>query len=84
MIPITFEQIRKFCARNNRVSICMQETLQYENYESILEVPERYNPYYLYGFGIIGGEFRDERMHSWDILACMEIRLSQEPRTDIT
>lgn len=78
---IPFGAIRKYCSRIDRVSICMQETLCYENYENIEQVPTEYDELYLYGFGTIGSEFPDGHRLSWR--KCIEIRLSKEPRTDI-
>ena len=41
--------------------ICwMHETLQYENYRLIREVPESYNDYYVYGVGMIESEFSED------------------------
>ena len=74
---ITFGTIRKFCSHIDRISICMKETLQYENFTFIKEVPQTYDKYFLYGFGMIESEFDD------DIKECIEIMLSEEPRNDI-
>lgn len=76
---IRFGVLRKYCSRTDRLSICMLETLQYENYISIREVPEDYDKLYLHGFGIIESEFRDEdgvRVPE----TCLEILLDTEPR----
>lgn len=71
---ILFGEIRKYCSRIDRVSICMQETLSYENYERIQDVPKEYDNKYLYGFGVIESEFDDT------FKQCMEIMLSEKPR----
>ena len=76
---ILFGEIRKYCSRIDRVSICMQETLQYENFESILEVPHTYDDKYLYGFGVIESEF-DDAPEKFILKQCMEIMLTEKPR----
>lgn len=75
---IRFGMIRKYCSRIDRVSVCMQETLRYENYLSIKDVPADYDNLYLYGFGIIDSEFADG--HGIQLKKCIEIMLSEEPR----
>jgi len=74
---ILFGEIRKYCSRLDRVSICMQETLSYENYEWIQDVPKEYDNKYLYGFGVIDSEFDNT------FKKCMEIMLSEKPRRDL-
>lgn len=74
---ILFGEIRKYCSRIDRVSICMKETLMYENFDSITYVPEEYNNKYLYGFGVIESEFDDT------FKQCMEIMLAEKPRRDL-
>lgn len=74
MEAIKFGSIRKFCSTIDRVSICRKETLCYENYETIKEVPHSYDDKYLYGFGVIESEFEA------DIRKCMEIMVSDVPR----
>ncbi len=71
MKPIQFKEIRTYCSVIDPVSICMIETLLYENYETILDVPETYDNKYLYGFGIIESEFD----HTFK--KCIEIMLSE-------
>lgn len=75
---IRFGTIREYCSRIDRVSICMNETLQYENYPFIRDVPASYDELYLYGFGIIKSEFPDE--DGTQLKKCIEIMLSKEPR----
>lgn len=75
---IRFGTIREYCSCIDRVSICMHETLQYENYPFIRDVPASYDELYLYGFGIIESEFPDEDRIR--LKRCIEIMLSKEPR----
>ena len=67
-MAIKFKEIRKYISKINRISICMEETLIYNNYRFIREVPESYDECYLYGIGMIDSEFEDEfsGMHSQD------------------
>ena len=74
MEAIKFGSIRKFCSVIDRVSICRKETLCYENFDSIRQVPDTYNEKYLYGFGVIESEFGDT------LQKCMEIMVSDTPR----
>lgn len=75
---IRFGTIRKYCSRIDRVSICMKEMLQYENYPFIKDVPAVYDDLFLYGFGMIDSEFPDE--HGILLRPCIEIMLSEEPK----
>lgn len=71
---ILFGEIRKYCSVIDRVSICMKETLLYENYDCILDVPHSYDNQYLYGFGVVESEFDNT------LKKCMEIMLAEQPR----
>lgn len=52
-----FGEFRKYVSRIDRVSICMKETLSYENFQFIEMVPDTYDQYYLYGVGLARSEF---------------------------
>ena len=82
-MAIKFGAIRKYCSRIDRVSICMYETSQYENYELITQVPHEFDELYLYGFGGIKSEFPAKEGWGHLELYCIEIVLSKEPRTDL-
>ena len=91
-----FSELRKYISKIDRVSICMKDTLNYQNYQFINEVPDSYNDYYVYGIGRIQSEFPirealDEAVKmqikiSEDVMEeiiyadCIEIMLSDEPR----
>lgn len=75
---VTFGEIRAIVSRIDRVSICMLETMAYENFRFISEVPHSYDGKYLYGFGLIESEFEGE--DGWGHLPCLEIMLSEEPK----
>ena len=77
---IIFGEIRKFCSMLDRISVCVVETTQYENYESILDVPHTYDGWYLHGFGLADSEFRVERgLRCWP---CIEFMLSETLRKE--
>lgn len=83
--PITFGMIRKYCSRANRVSICRRETLTYENFRFIGDVPHSYDALCLYGIGGIESEFygedglADPDAGYRNFLPCMEFMLSETP-----
>lgn len=56
---LKFGNLRRYISVIDRISICMHETLQYENYRLIREVPELYDDYYVYGVGMIESEFSE-------------------------
>lgn len=78
--PLTFGDVRAYCSRIDKVSICMLETLNYQNYLFIEDVPHDYDRYYLYGFGMIESEFKDEGKIL--LKRCLEFMLSEEPKKD--
>lgn len=57
MFNIKFKDFKPFVARLERLSICMKETMQYENFICLKDVPEKYDEYYVYGIGSIESEF---------------------------
>lgn len=67
-MAIKFKEIRKYISKIDRISICMKETLTYNNYRYIKEVPNSYDECYLYGIGMIESEFEGEfgGMHTQD------------------
>lgn len=67
-MSIKFKEIRPYISKIDRVSICMQETLSYNNYSCINQVPHSYDECYLYGIGMIESEFEVEfaGMHDQD------------------
>lgn len=75
---ITFGEIRRLCSVLNRISVCIFESQYYENFESIREVPHRYDALYLYGFGNTDSEFRAEGRLS--VRPCLEFVLTERPR----
>lgn len=86
MAPITFGVIRQYCSRINRVSICMKETLEYQNFRFIEQVPHSFDQFYLYGIGPIYSEFyggegiADSSAGELNFLPCLELMLSETPR----
>ena len=78
---IKFGELRPFFDKTGKVSICMAETLRYENYKYIKDVPHYYDNYYVYGFGIIESEFRDPVTNEMDYFTCEEFMLKKESVT---
>lgn len=76
MKELTFGDVRAFCSRIDRVSICRQEDLRYENFRRISEVPPTYDADHLIGFGLIVSEFEVDGKTV--LLPCLEFRLSKE------
>ena len=74
MQDMKFKDVKKYCYRLYRVSICFYETLEYKNYDRMNLVPNLYDEKYLYGFGIIESEFGDDLCH------CIEFCLSDFPK----
>ena len=82
MRPITFGDIREYCSRTDRVSICRLETLSYENYDHMELVPHDRDSLYLYGFGMIESEFTGPQGRLF--APCVEFMLSEKPREEQT
>ena len=58
MKPLTFRRLRKhYLSTIDRLSICNRETLKYENFIHIADVPKKYDRYYVVGIGMIESEF---------------------------
>ena len=91
---IQFKEFKKYVSIIDRVSICMKETLQYDNYRYMRDVPEKYDDYYLYGVGMIESEFNiDESTlesewkgkdigNGYYLAKCIEIVLCEVPRDE--
>lgn len=88
MVPVTFGQIREYCSRIHRVSICMESTLTYQNYRFISQVPHVFDSLYLYGVGLIESEFyggdglAEPSAGKLNYLPCLEFMLSERPKED--
>lgn len=88
---ITFGELCCYLSQIDRLSICMLETLQYENFIWLKDVPDTYNQYYVYGIGMIESEFykTDKKLiytangkrEDLELAGCMEIMLSEEPKS---
>lgn len=75
-----FGELRRMISAIDRVSICMLETSQYENYLDIKDVPEKFNEMYVFGIGSTDSEFpEDENLH---FMPCLEIVLSEKTRAE--
>lgn len=52
-----FRELRERLSVADRISICHKETLQYNNFITIKDVPDSYNDLTVYGIGMIESEF---------------------------
>lgn len=86
---ITFGELRGYLSRIDRLSICMKETLSYENFVNLQDIPESYDSYYVYGIGMIDSEFyklgKGKYVASGErkdlvLLKCIEVMLAMEPK----
>lgn len=89
-IDITFGDLRNYLSRIDRLSICMLETMNYENFIWLEDVPDTYNQYYVYGIGMIESEFYQISEYTYAangereqlvIVNCIEVMLSKEPKS---
>lgn len=76
---IQFGEIREFISRVDGISICIKETLNYELYNFISEVPEKYDGYYLYGIGALNEPFEN---NGYKTHLALEIMISDKPRDE--
>ena len=53
---LKLKDLRNYVSRIDRISICQKETLSYENFSCMQEVPAKYDEYYVYGIGAIDSE----------------------------
>lgn len=77
MKQITFGELRKVLSRINRLSICDKETLSYENFETVRDVPETYDDLIVCGIGTIESEFKRENL-GVTLMQCIEIMTIKE------
>ena len=89
---LKFKELKKYISRIDRLSVCMRETMQYENYRYLRMVPDRYDELYVYGIGIIDSEFQvkgepnvveaeENEIGNGEFMGtCIEIMLSETPR----
>lgn len=82
MENLKFKDIKKYIAVFAApISVCMIETLDYENYWEIVDIPDnKYDDLYLYGIGQIQSEFYNKCLKKDDFCYCIEIMLSKTPR----
>lgn len=81
-----FETLRTVVSPTVRISVCWKETLSYENYDSILSVPDSYNAMYVYGYGPINVEFTamcEEESKRMTLDIALEIVISEKKENDI-
>lgn len=90
---LKFSELRNFISKIDRLSICIEETSEYENYRYMRNVPEKYDNYYVYGIGMIESEFKIAETFEFELegnqinnelffAPCIEIMLSEKPKGD--
>lgn len=89
-MDITFRELRNYLSKIDRLSICMLETLKYNNYIFLRDVPDSYDDYYVYGIGMIDSEFYEIGKYKYaasgerkdlTLVNCIEVMLSEEPKS---
>lgn len=87
MEKIKFKELRTLLSIADRISVCYKETLQYENFITVKDVPDHYNDLYVCGIGIIESEFyrineceysTSGNQHNLVFLPCLEIILTEK------
>ena len=91
---LKFKELKKYISVLDRVSICRRETLRSENYHFISDIPDQYDELYVYGIGMINGEFiiekpehligvrEEDRCGKFCFVKCIEIVLAEKPRNE--
>lgn len=78
----TLGEFRPFLSKVSRYSVCMQETLAYENYLFLTDVPEEYDQLYVYGIGAIeDAEFfeGENGYDGWEAGVPMSVETPERP-----
>lgn len=88
---ITFGELRCYLSRLDRLSMCILETMSYENFICPKDVPYTYDTFYVYGIGLTESEFYQINKYEYAtsgnrekklvLLHCIEIILSKEPKS---
>lgn len=79
-----FGEIRKYLDIVTPISVCMKETLSYENYSHSIDIPTSYDDFYVYGIGMIKEDFQKTLTGEIGYQPCIEILLAKEPRKYIS
>ena len=93
-LTLKFKELRPYISVIDHVSICMAETMLYQNFTFMRDVPLSYDDYYVFGIGRIESEFpiegdgRPSEIKGREIGKgyflghCIEIMLSEVPREE--
>ena len=74
-----FKELRTILSRTDRMSVCDKDTLSYENFDTISNVPASYDEMLVCGIGLINSEFhKDNKSKDITLLPCIEIVVSTE------
>lgn len=84
-----FKDLKPYVSRIDKLSICKYETMCYENFIRMRDVPDKYDDLYVYGVGMIESEFYQISKYEYSahrgdgdlvLLNCIEIVLSEKPK----
>lgn len=77
----TLGEIRPLLSSVARCSVCMRETLEYENFLFMSDVPEAYDEFLVCGIGLVETEFYEgeDRYDSWEKGVPMNDRTPERP-----
>ena len=73
---MTFLTLRKYLSRIDRISMCIRETLEYENFLCPADIPKSYDKMHVVGIGLAEVEFPSPD-GDFCILPCIEVMLSR-------
>ena len=80
VLDTKFGTMRDYCSKVGKVIIFLKDKDEGESYQSIDEVPESYNDYYVFGFGPGEGSFYNEEEGCMCFYFGVEIILTEQPR----
>ena len=89
-----FKELKKYLSRIDRYSVCiLNESLSYENYRWLRDIPDKYDDMYVVGIGRIESEFEEDAVFENEkkgnaigngqyFADCIEIVVSEIPVKD--
>jgi hypothetical protein len=77
MCAIPFRRIRRYCSCEDRISICMKGTKDYETFTTIMEVPNWYDGKYVCSFYRTERVFINPTSIKLERMPCVELILSE-------
>jgi len=84
-LEMKFKELRNYISQIARVSVCERSSMRYETFNSIRDVDDTYDNYYVHGFDYVKSEFTGKKEvegcnGKFVLLTCIEIVVSKEPR----